>query len=84
MKPIIFSLAFLIMMLSSSFIQAKPPLSEDNRAGYSLPQAVKNIKKRTQGRILTADTIKRKGLFFHKVKVLLPNGKVRIIRVKAK
>ena len=46
----------------------------------TLEQAVADVKAQTGGRILSANT--RGGT--HVIKVLLPSGKVRIIRIKAR
>ena len=63
--------------LSSAYIQ----LAQNNN--QSLNSAVKSIKKRTGGRILSAKTIVRNGQRFHKIKVLLPSGKVQTFKIKA-
>jgi len=57
-------------------------ISKNN--GQSLEAAVRKIKKRTGGRILSARTISQKGHVFHKIKVLMPSGKVRIFKVNAR
>jgi len=49
----------------------------------SLNSAVRSVKKRTGGRILSAKTIVRNGQRFHKIKVLLPSGKVQTFKIKA-
>ncbi len=51
--------------------------------GVSLDEAVARVKKQTRGRILTAETTERKGKTVHRIKVLLPNGSVRVIYVDA-
>jgi len=57
-------------------------ISKNN--GQSLNGAVRKIKKRTGGRILAARTITKKGRAFHKIKVLMPSGKVRVFKVDAR
>jgi len=52
--------------------------------GESLDAAVARIRKQTGGRILSAETVTRKGKRVHRIKVLLPNGHVKIFRVPAK
>jgi len=49
----------------------------------SLEQAVKQTKKQTGGRILSAETTKRNGQRVHRIKVLLPDGTVRVKYVNA-
>lgn len=51
--------------------------------GVSLDEAVARVKEQTKGRILTAETIQRKGKQVHRIKVLLPNGSVRVMYVDA-
>jgi hypothetical protein len=53
------------------------------KQGMSLEQAVAEVKRETNGRILTAETIKRNGHPLHRIKVLLPNGKVRVMHIDA-
>ena len=64
-------------LLSSSYIQ----LAQNNNQG--LNRAVKSIKQKTGGRILSAKTVKKNGQRIYKIKVLLPSGKVQTFKVKA-
>lgn len=57
-------------------------LSKNN--GQSLESAVHRIKKQTGGRILAARTVTKNGRTFHKIKVLLPSGKVRVFTVNVR
>ena len=50
----------------------------------SLESAVERVRRRTGGRILTADTVVRKGLTIHRIKVLTPEGRVRQLRMDAR
>ena len=51
--------------------------------GVSLDEAVARVKQQTKGRILTAETTQREGKAVHRIKVLLPNGSVRVMYVNA-
>lgn len=53
------------------------------KQGMSLEQAVAKVQRETQGRILTAETVNQNGHSVHRIKVLLPNGNVRVIHVNA-
>jgi len=53
------------------------------KQGMSLEQAVAQVQRETNGRILTAETVNRNGHPVHRIKVLLPNGNVRVIHVDA-
>ena len=81
MKPFIFAFIFLTLSLAGTVTQAKQFQPENHT---NLDQAVQQVKKQTGGRILSAKTKNNDGKKVHKIKVLLPNGKVRIIRVNAK
>jgi len=76
------------MMLSSTISQASPFLSTNyiqfaKNNNQNLNRAVKSIKEKTGGRILSAKTVKKNGQQIHKIKVLLPSGKVQTFRVTA-
>jgi uncharacterized membrane protein YkoI len=64
-------------LLSSSYIQ----FAQNNNQG--LNRAVKSIKQKTGGRILSAKTVKKNGQRIYKIKVLLPSGKVQTFRITA-
>ncbi len=53
------------------------------RQGMTLEQAVAKVQRETGGRILTAETVNHNGRAVHRIKVLLPNGKVRVTHVSA-
>ncbi len=68
---------------ASPFTTQHEPIRLAARDGVSLDEAVAGVKKQTKGRILTAETIERKGQPVHRIKVLLPNGSVRVMYVDA-
>ena len=90
MRRFILPILILIFGLTSLSTQANSrhdsfasfQISKNN--GQSLDGAVRKIKKRTGGRILSAKTVTRKGRAFHKIKVLMPSGKVRVFKVDAR
>jgi hypothetical protein len=47
----------------------------------SLNTAVKQVKQQTGGRVLTAETVTRKGHKVHRIKVLLPDGTVKVMYI---
>lgn len=81
MRQILLTLFFLALTIFSTFSQAKPPKAYTADNDQSLSHAVKKVKKRTGGRVLSADTIDKNGHQLHRIKVLLPNGKVRIVKI---
>lgn len=58
----------------------RAPRSEQSRDGISLDDAVERVRRDTGGRVLSAEP--RDGRY--RVKVLLPNGAVRVIDVDAR
>lgn len=51
--------------------------------GMSLDAAVRQVRQQTGGRILSAETITRDGKKMHRIKVLLPDGTVRVMMINA-
>lgn len=68
---------------ASPSISALPYIKLAQNDSQSLEAATQSIKEQTGGRILSAKTIIRDGRQIHKIKVLLPSGKVRIFNVNA-
>ena len=66
--------AFGSMSDSRHWVQA------DNR-GHSLGQTVNRFKHGDQGRVLSADTVHKRGRTYHEIKVLTDKGRVRRYRV---
>lgn len=80
-------IATLILLLSFAVlpVQASPGYRPILIAanGVSLDAAVKQVKQETGGRILTADTVTRNGNKVHRIKVLLPDGTVKVMYINA-
>lgn len=79
---IIFTCLFLV-----SGISVASPFSDRilvARSAVSLDEAVRNVKEETGGRILSARTETRGRKQVHVIKVLLPSGRVRIVKVNAR
>jgi uncharacterized membrane protein YkoI len=53
------------------------------RGGISLDDAAAKVRKQTGGRVLSADTSSHRGDTVHRIKVLLPSGRVRVYLVDA-
>jgi hypothetical protein len=51
--------------------------------GMTLEQAAAQVQQQTGGRVLSADTREVGGERVHRIKVLLPNGHVRVVMVDA-
>lgn len=52
-------------------------------SGMSLDAAVRQVRQQTGGRILSAETVQSNGGRIHRIKVLLPDGTVRIMTFNA-
>jgi uncharacterized membrane protein YkoI len=61
------------------FISRQPQF----RPGISLDQAIQRIRRETGGRILAADTVRNDGTLTYRIKVLMPDGRVRVFHVDA-
>lgn len=59
-------------------------LAKKKNKHINLKQAVKKVKRKTGGRILSADTVNRNGRNMHRIKALLPSGEVRLFYFDAK
>lgn len=55
--------------------------SEPVSAAMSREQAVRMVQQQTDGRILSVETVRRGNRIIHRIKVLTPNGHVRVIEV---
>lgn len=55
----------------------------NTHSGMSLDQAVQRVRRETGGRVLAADTIDQAAGSVHRIKVLLPSGRVRVVIVDA-
>lgn len=65
--------------LMTPFIARQPQFGP----GISLDEAVQRIRRETGGRILAADTIRNNGTITYRIKVLMPDGRVRVFHVDA-
>ncbi len=52
--------------------------------GISLDEAVARVRRETGGRVLSAEARDRRGDTTYRIKVLLPNGAVRVYNVDAR
>ncbi|MEH6358863.1 MAG: PepSY domain-containing protein [Pseudomonadales bacterium] len=61
----------------------KPWLLSTERTYISKAQAIDIARKRTNGKILSADLIRREQHTFYKIKVLTDQGRIKTLRVNA-
>jgi uncharacterized membrane protein YkoI len=57
--------------------------TEDPRIKVPLSKAVADVRQETGGRVLSANTVRKEGLFVHRIKVLTPDKRVVIYEVDA-
>lgn len=64
---------------------AEPSRAQEHagRGGISLDEAVSRARRETGGRVLSTRTIEQDGHRRHRIKVLTPNGHVRILTFDA-
>lgn len=84
----LFRIACLTLLLSVLAVpaQARPQTSTGLLSYYyavSLDEAVAQVKEQTGGRILTAETVTKDGNKVHRIKVLLPDGTVKVMYINA-
>jgi uncharacterized membrane protein YkoI len=61
---------------------AHPP-AHSERQGISLDEAVARVRRQTDGKILSAETVRVDGRQVHRIKVLTPNGRVTRMDIDA-
>lgn len=49
----------------------------------TLDEATRRVRRETQGRVLSVRTVSRGGVRIYVIKVLMPSGRVRIVRIDA-
>ena len=54
-----------------------------NNEGVTLEEAVRQVRERTGGRILAAETVREDGRTVHRIRVLVDQGRVKTFRIDA-
>lgn len=88
MKLVTCLLAALLVGAATAPAQARrgeraPRGEAAQRAGISLDEAVARVRRDTGGRVLAAEAREDRGRTVYRIKVLLPNGSVRVVNVDA-
>lgn len=81
------ALAGAVWLCAGAALARKPPPSQPAPVPprpASLEQAVKQVQHRTGGHILAADTIQHGQAKVYRVKVLTPQGQVRVMQLRSK
>lgn len=69
---------------ATAFARKPPPPSPSPPRPASLEQAVRQVQHQTRGHILAADTIQHGQAKVYRVKVLTPQGQVRVMQLHSK
>lgn len=83
LRPALLSLMLCLCLSPIAANAADPVPRWIAGSGLSLDAAVRQVKQQTGGRILSAETVTRDGKRYHRIKVLLPDGTVRIMILSA-
>jgi uncharacterized membrane protein YkoI len=87
MGPLVFLLAAGPVPAAPSIFGNPPSFVEKrgdtSRQGVSLDEAVSRVRRQTDGKILSAETIVVEGRNVHRIKVLTGKGRVRRLQVDA-
>jgi len=79
MKRIFFILPILLTLLLGDGVA----LAQRQGGVCSLDQAVQQVRRTTNGRVLSAQTVTQQGKRVHRVKVLTDDGRVRTVEMTA-
>jgi hypothetical protein len=77
-------LAGTLCLCAATAFARKPPPPPSPPRPASLEQAVKQVQHQTRGHILAADTIQHGQAKVYRVKVLTPQGQVRVMQLRSK
>ena len=86
---IIVVLAFAAAQAQASSVAAESSRSNwllaasGKHVGLSLNDATEHVQKRTGGRVLAAQEVREQGRAMYRVKIITPQGEVRIVLVDA-
>lgn len=74
--------AFCLPLLAAVTVAATPPPVKSLPAGATLEQAVAQVQNQTGGKVLQADTRQLGHVTEYRIKVLTPDGHVRVVPVR--
>ena len=72
--PLILKFALLAWLLLLTVIPA---------VAATLKQAIEQVERETGGKVLSAESIRTRGTVVYRIKVLMPEGRVRIFQIPA-
>lgn len=72
-----------MLVLSLVLLAGAMPVYAQRGMPSTLDQAVQQVRRTTNGRVLSAQTVTRQGRRVHRIKVLTDDGRVRTIEMSA-
>lgn len=69
------------LMLALGMSAAPPPAPAQAPEALTMDQAVQQVRKKTDGRVLSADRVRSGHANKYRIKTLMDNGRVRVIEV---
>lgn len=81
MKPVYTIKLIFMKLIFILFIMVSPQIFAEKKQAMSLEEAAEFVRKSSKGKILSARTTKYKGETSHRIQVLTPSGRVKIIQV---
>ena len=79
--PVRFATALLILIPGAFALAAPPSKLQNGHPQMSLESAVQHVQQQTNGRILAADSIQNGRNKLYRIKVLTPDGHVRVMQL---
>ncbi len=72
--PSLVRLAFIVLLSLLAWLPV---------AAATLKEAIEQVERETGGKVLSADTIRTRGTVVYRIKVLMPDGRVRVFQIPA-
>lgn len=76
-------LLLILLVLFALSLGEGVALAQQPGAALTLDQAVQQVRRTTNGRVLSAQTVTRQGRRVHRIKVLTDDGRVRTVEMNA-
>lgn len=73
----------MILLMRTWLVALLLALSIAPLSAATLKEAIEGVLKETGGKVLSADTIRTRGTVVYRIKVLMPDGRVRIFQIPA-
>lgn len=71
-------------LFTALLLSLSTPALAQRAGGNGMDSAIRSVERQTGGQVLSAERRQDNGKVYYRVKVLTPDGRVRIIRVNAR